>query len=691
MIYRLLKWRSVAIVAAVAALVFAIACAAQPEPAPAVSAADIQKSVEAAIAAQPAGLTRADVESIVSQSAAGQLSAAEVKDIVDESVRAQPAPELDMTQLSSLVNAAVEDAVPEGISADEISRAVQAQVSAGLSDAPTRGDIEDLIAKAVEDAVGDQLTAEQVTDIVNASLAAANQAVEEAAAEEAAGAPSQLSDAEQTLVLASGRNLGPGNPHDYSTSMVVLDLLYEPLVRYDSNGDIQPALAESWDISDDGLIWTFNLRQGVIFHDGSPFNADAVKWNLERWVGNQRHNWLPTTNRVTSIEAPDQSTVVLSLSEPYYPAMQDFALVRPVRFLSSNGVDNAGEFASPIGTGPWQVESISDTRAVFVRNEAYWGEKPGLDEIVIEVILDGQTRMAALLSGEVDVIGGDYLGGISLESLPVLERNDNVRLIDGDGITSFYIATQYDSPPTEDIRVRQALNLAIDREGISKALFSGRAEPAKHLLPGSIPYVTVGDTDLYEYDPERAKALLSEAGWALNGGGVLEKDGVPLEMTLVVDQSRLPQTATMAEAMQAQFKDVGIELEIRALDYSGWLDAFYARDYDMIMRFSWGPPYDPHSLLNGAFYTDPSETPTVSYANPELDKLIDAVLASTNETERQEIYNQIWQTLDEEAAIIPLLYPHRVYAVRNEVEGFYIGGSDYEWALAVQDVAVTAD
>ena len=532
---------------------------------------------------------------------------------------------------------------------------------------------------------------------MNASLAATNQAVEDAAqaaaaaAQAAAGAPSQPDDVEQTLVLASGRNLGPGNPHDYSTSMVVLDLLYEPLVRYDSNGDIQPALAESWEISDDGLTWIFNLRQGVTFHDGSPFNAEVVKWNLERWVGNQRHNWLPTTNRVTSIETPDDSTVVLTMNGPYYPAIQDFSLVRPVRFLSSNGVDSAGEFASAIGTGPWQVESISDTRAVFVRNEAYWGEKPELDEIVIEVILDGQTRIAALLSGEVDVIGGDYLGGISLESLPVLERNDDVRIFAGDGITSFYIATQYDSPPTEDIRVRQALNLAIDREGISRALFSGRAEPAKHLLPGSIPYVTVGNTDLYEYDPERAKALLSEAGWALNGGGVLEKDGVPLEMTLVVDQSRLPQTATMAEAMQAQFKDVGIELEIRALDYSGWLDAFYARDYDMIMRFSWGPPYDPHSLLNGAFYTDPSETPTVSYANPDLDKLIDAVLASTNETERQEIYNQIWQTLDEEAAIIPLLYPHRVYAVRNEVEGFYIGGSEYEWALAVQDVAVTAD
>ena len=195
--HSLLKWKSVAIVAAIAALVFAIACGDEPEPASAVdtaklvqdavasaqgaSAAEIQKAVVAAIASQPAGLTRADVESIVSQSTAGQLSAADVKEIVDQSVRALPAPEIDVSQLSSLVNSAVADAVPEGVSADEISRIVQAQVSAGLSGTLTRGDIEDLVAQAVEDAVGDQLTTEQVTDIVNAALVATNQAIEAAA------------------------------------------------------------------------------------------------------------------------------------------------------------------------------------------------------------------------------------------------------------------------------------------------------------------------------------------------------------------------------------------------------------------------------------------------------------------------------------------------------------------------------
>ena len=239
-------------------LVFVVACGTdEPEPAPAVdtakliedavasaqsaSAAEIQKSVEAAMAAQPqgasaaeiqnlvaesvtaaiaarpAGLTRADVEAIVGQSTAGQLSAADVKAIVDQAVGALPAPEIDVNRLSSLVNSAIADAVPEGVSADEISSIVQAQVSAGLSGSLTRGDVEDLVARAVEDAVGDQLTADQVTNIVNASLVATNQAIENAAADAAqaaaaAAAAQTAASAAQAAAAAVGDLPMPSGP-----------------------------------------------------------------------------------------------------------------------------------------------------------------------------------------------------------------------------------------------------------------------------------------------------------------------------------------------------------------------------------------------------------------------------------------------------------------------------------------------
>ena len=492
--------------------------------------------------------------------------------------------------------------------------------------------------------------------------------------------------AAQTLILASGRNLGPGNPHAYDSSMVLLDLVYEPLVRYAPDGSIVPALAESWDISEDGLTWTFNLRQGVTFHDGMPFDAAAAKWNLEQWVGNEAHNWLPTATRITGIETPDNATLILTLAQSYYPAMQDFTLIRPVRFLSPAAVDGEGAFAQPIGTGPWQVDSLSDEAATLTRYADYWGELPTIDQIDIEVVLDAQTRIAALLSGDVHAIGGEYLGSIPPESLAALEASDEVTVLSAASATSFYIAANHGKPLFDDLLVRQAVNQAIDRQGLVDAIFGGRAEVATGLLPSVIPYVTRTGLDTYIYDPENARALLAEAGWTPNADGVLEKDGQPLQLNLVVDQSRLPQTASMATAIQAQLKEVGIALELSLYDYSGWLDAFYAKDYDLIMRFSWGPPYDPHTLLAGAFYTDESAESTISYASPDLDPLIDAVLAATDESERQALYDQIWQHLDTQAAVIPLVYPERIYAVRNEVQGFRLGGTEYDLSYAVQEV-----
>ncbi|MEM7134765.1 MAG: nickel ABC transporter substrate-binding protein [Chloroflexota bacterium] len=496
------------------------------------------------------------------------------------------------------------------------------------------------------------------------------------------------SAAEQKLILASGRNLGPGNPHAYDSSMVLLDLIYEPLVRYAPNGTITPALAEAWEISDDGLTWTFYLRSDVTFHDGTPFNAEAARWNLERWVGDEGHGWLPTTMLISGVETPDDATLVVTLDDAYYPAMQDFTLIRPVRFLSPAAVDADENFAQAIGTGPWQVESLTDESASLSRYAEYWGELPSLEQLDIEVVLDAQTRVAALQSGDLNAIGGEYLGSIPPESMAALEQNEDVTILSAEGTTIFYIAANQENSPLADRQVRQAINHALDRQGLADAIFGGRAEVAEGLFPPVIPYVTSAGVDTYTYDPDQARALLADAGWTLNDAGMLERDGEPLEIDLVVDQSRLPQTASMATAIQAQLQEVGIVLNLRMYDYSGWLDSFFAKDYDLIMRFSWGPPYDPHTLLAGAFHTVDTEETTISYADAELDALIDAVLVSNDEDERQDLYNQIWQHLDAESAIIPLVYPQRVYAVGGNVEGFRLGGTEYDLSYAVQQVTL---
>ena len=492
----------------------------------------------------------------------------------------------------------------------------------------------------------------------------------------------------QTVVLAAGHELGTANPHDYGSNMALLDLLYEPLVRYGPDGTIQPALATSWTISPDGRTFTFHLRPQVTFHDGTPCDAMAIKWNFDRWVAVQAHNWLPSSTRILTVDAPDATTVVLTLRAPYYPILQELALIRPVRFLSPRAVQEHGAFHQPIGTGPWKIASLVAQRAVLVRHEAYWGDKPQLQQVIIEVILDAQTRIAALQSGAVQVIGGEYLGSIPPESFTTLHSDPRLTVLTGSSVMSLHLMVRATKPPFDDVRVRQALNHAIDRAGMVQAIFGSRAEVATGVMASAIPYVTRTGTALYTYDADHAKQLLAEAGWQPGPHGVRVKDGQALQIELGVDKSRLPETASIAEAIQAQARQVGIDLTLRLHDYSGWLQAYQRGDYHVLMGFTWGPPYDPHTFVHGSFHSATAPTNVPAYTDATLDSLIDAVLASTEVQARQTLYDRLWHYMDTHAVVVPLLSPQRVYAHRRTVTGLRLGGTEYDLAYAVQQVVL---
>jgi nickel ABC transporter nickel/metallophore binding protein len=485
---------------------------------------------------------------------------------------------------------------------------------------------------------------------------------------------------EQTFVIAVGDDPGPLNPHDYASSFIALDMVYEPLVRYAADGSITPALAEAWSISPDGLTWTFTLRDGVTFQDGTPFDAEAAKWNFERWIQTDDHAWLPSASRIVSVSAPDAGTLVIEMSDFYYATIQDLALVRPVRFLSPSSVAADGSFQKPVGTGPWMLqEYLPQQRASFVPNPTYWGEQPSLEQVVVEVIPDAQTRIAALLSNEVDLIGGEYVGGISLESLPVLRRNPSVQVFSEPGTTSYFLQMDATRAPFDDLRVRQALNHAVDRQAISERLFGGAATPARGVFPDAVPYVEPTGSELYRYDPQRARELLSEAGYSAGPDGLLTKDGAPLELALVVNTAMFPQAGSVAQVLQAQLKEVGVGVRPRLLDSGGWLDAYTNKSYDLLMNITWGAPYDPHSSLTGIFSSTSSGT--IAYADATLDGLVVQALSATDETERAAVYREISMHLDAQAAVVPIVSSSRVYALRSGVEGFTMAGTEYELDL----------
>jgi nickel ABC transporter nickel/metallophore binding protein len=490
---------------------------------------------------------------------------------------------------------------------------------------------------------------------------------------------------EQHLHVPIGDDPGILNPHDYTSQYVALSMVYETLVRYVENGEIVPALAESWTVSDDGLVWTFKLRQGVTFHDGTPFDATAAKWNLERWVGVPDHDWLPTTMNVLNIETPDDYTVVLTLKEFYYATLYDLAINRPMRFLSPNAVDADGNLTEPIGTGPWQVEErVPEQRVTFKRFENYWGEKPLLERVTFDIVQDPQTRVAALLSGQLDVAGGEYLGALPLESLPALEQMPNITILTGEGSTSYMLQLNSTKPPFDNVNVRRALNHAIDRTAISESVFYGLAQPSTSIFPSNIPYVKPTNSDLYSYNPDLAKELLAEAGWTPGSDGILTKGDQTMRFELVVDQGVFPQVKTLAQVIQGQLKPLGIEISIQALEYDAWLDRLTRGEYDLATQITWGAPYDPHSSLVALFKTNGSTTQASSerfFGSPELDVMIDEVLKERDETERQAKFEAIWAYLDDVAAGVPLVSSSRIYAVRNTVDGFKISPTEYDLDL----------
>jgi peptide/nickel transport system substrate-binding protein len=501
-------------------------------------------------------------------------------------------------------------------------------------------------------------------------------------------------DVEQVFTVAVHRDSGPLNPHDTVSIFPALAMIYESLVVFNNDGTMGPGLAESWEISPDGKSYTFKLRQGVSFHDGTPFNAAAVKWNLDRWLADAAWSSIPFWNKVVkeSIETPDEYTVKFSLTEPYFATLQEFTFTRPVRILSPSSVNASGEFVTPLGTGPWKVaEYVPEQRMVFVPFENYWGEKPKLDQVIFEVIPDPQARINALLSGEVNLIGGEYSGGIPLESIPVLKQSPNVSLITGEGGSTYVIGLNFTKPPFDDKRVRQAINYAIDRNIIAEELFAGYATPAKGVFPPTVPYMSFPNPDLYAFAPEKAKELLTQAGWVAGSDGILQKDGAKFETELLVDAEAFPQSKSMSEVVQAQLREVGIDAKLRLVDYGAWSDALRSSNYSMSTWLTYGPPYDPQTGLGYLFnysLLEMSDDGTI-FGDPELDALREAAFKTTTEEERQTAFTKVWDFMDKSAGCVPVVYSVRVFAIDNRVQGFKLSSTEY-W-LDINQVTMKAE
>ena len=463
---------------------------------------------------------------------------------------------------------------------------------------------------------------------------------------------------DKTLTIATmteTTTLSPLYMGVYNYSMCTM--LYETLLKYE-DGEVKGNLAESYSFNEDGTVMTLTLRQGITFHDGTPFNAEAVKKNLDFMHSNPQYMACPGIYDIESVEATDEYTVTITYPHPYYGYAYDFCWPDVGGMQSPNQIVE-GDFQTVqgyAGTGPYIYEEyVSGEYTRFVRNENYWGEQPYYDEVIVKYIPDASARLQALQSGEIDLIYGsalltwdDYQQALSLPNIAgaVAESDSKTRnlVLNASGVLS-------------DLKVREAVAYAIDKETLSEGLTYGEETPADHLFPDGIPYTDVELNVVRTYDPEKANALLDEAGWVLNEStGIREKDGQALSLKYTYDSGDAL-NKSLATAVKSQLAAVGIDVETEGQEMMTWWQEGVAGNYDLIMWNTEQPYTSPHNYFIPMLSRSPHvPSLTAVEGSDKFLALIEEFQTTDDPTRVQEIFDQLLNFDNDNVLDLPLLF-----------------------------------
>ena len=497
--------------------------------------------------------------------------------------------------------------------------------------------------------------------------------------EEGSGAGNEMG-ARDELVFVNYRDIRDLNPHLYAGEMYAQEMLYETLVNITEDG-YEPCLAESWEISGDGRIYTFKIRQGVTFSDGQVCDANAIKANFDAIIENKdRHTWLEMMNLLVDVSAPDDETFVIELSQPYYPMLTELGVTRPFAMISPNAMKEGSTkdgVDAYIGTGPYVLTDFeTDEYAVFEANENYWGRQPRIRKITVKVIPDNQTRVLALEKGEIDLIFGKNM--IDADAVNKYLDSEEFQVALSDPTSTRQIVLNTANGVLRDKAVRQALQHATNRQAISDGVFYGLEKPADTLFASTVPYCDI-DLKPYGYDTALAESMLEEAGWTMGSGGLREKDGQTMAMSLLYNSDSVTEK-TIAEYLQSEYGKLGIKLDIKGEEEQSYRDNMKAGNFDMVFNICWGTPYDPQSSLAAMrqpVYGDYAAQLGLE-DKKEIDQAITNILVSTDEAKRQELYTFVLTRLHEDAVYIPLTYECNKAISTSALKGVGFTQTQYE-------------
>lgn len=462
-------------------------------------------------------------------------------------------------------------------------------------------------------------------------------------------------------------NLDPHTATAFS-SFAIFDLVYQGLLDQDPGTlRLQPGLAESWSVSADGRVYTFTLRPGVRFHDGSALTAEDVKYTFERILDPQtsspRASQLPSIER---IEVLDAQRVRFVLAEPFAPFLN---LLAGLAIVPRDFPQKVGDpRTQTLGTGPYRLVRFSADTLELARFDGYWrqGEDgralPYMDRIVVRVIPDPSTLTSALRTGDVDLVVGF---GLDATTALILSRQSGLVVESVPDLSYSLLGLNVTRGPLADLRVRQAISLAVDRQELVDVVYSGQAAVAgpipptlhewKPLPPGELPFY--GGADRLA----RARQLLQEAG---------HPNGFALK---VMPIPTVPEAVQLAQVLQQQLRHVGIRVEIEQVDFATFLDRWRRSDFDAFVSLNGGST-DPDLHLYRHLHSTGS-TNVFKFADQTTDRLLEQGRTTSDVARRVEIYTQLQRRLAEQVPLLWLTHPTVYGAWRDRVQGFVLSST----------------
>lgn len=462
----------------------------------------------------------------------------------------------------------------------------------------------------------------------------------------------------------------------------ILVNIYEGLTRYKSGTlEVEPSLATAWEISDDGTEYTFTLRDSVSFHDGTAFNAEAVKFNFDRML-NEDHPFhdtgpFPLSFFFSAIEettAVDDTTVKFKLNAPYAPFLSNLAYPTGL-MVSPDAVKKSGKDygRSPVGTGPFKFAEWRSNEAVVVeRNDDYWGEKAGTEAVVFRPITDGNTRVAEMLAG-----GIDLMVEVPPTSLGQFE-GDDYQVAQQAGPHVWFLILNAKEGPFADKRVRQAANYAINKEAIVNDVLEGTATVAAGPTPPAFAWAYNDSLTPYPYDPDKAKALIAEAG----------AEGAELTFYVTEGGSGMLDPVPMGTAIQADLKAVGFDVKIETYEWNAFLGEVnpgLEGKADMA-EMAWmtnDPDTLPFLALRTEAWPDKGGFNSGYYANAKVDELLEAARTETDQGKRASLYREMQTIVQEDAPWVFVANWKQNAVTNNRVENF---GLEPSFLLHLQGV-----